>query len=125
MKLTVSEARDFEHIVVPDDVYLARVSRVDTADLKHGETLIVEYRIDDGSHKDKVVSGLYKPSVNSESKLGKCLAALGFELNVGSELDLEDMVGKTCRVLTEQKRITRDDGSNYELSSVKNVLPAG
>ena len=123
MRLTVDEPREFEHTVVPDDCYSAKVSRVDTAEMKHGETVIVEYRIGEGDHNGKVVSGLYKPSVNTESKLGKCLTALGFELSIGSDVDLEDMAGRSCRVVTERKKLTRDDGSSYELSSVKSVLP--
>jgi len=123
VKLTVEKAEEFEKPIVPDNVYDAVVAGVEEADLVYGRTVIVKFELAEGDHKSTVISGLASAKLKTNTKLGQWLQSLGYSLFEGDTFDLGDIVGKKCRIVTEKKKLSRDDGTSYEISGVVKVLP--
>ena len=121
-KLVVKETRKFERTEVPDDVYSAKVLDIRRINTKYGESRVIDFEILEGKEKSKIVSGFCPVEPTPTNKLGQWLKALGFEIKPGIEIASEEIKEKRCRILTEKRTVTREDGSTYETSTVTKVL---
>ncbi|MFC2154298.1 hypothetical protein ACFLRC_02375 [Candidatus Altiarchaeota archaeon] len=124
MKWTVEKPDDFTREIVPEDMYPAKVARVSEREMKHGMTVILDFEIAEGKHAGKIIPGFANPKLNSQTKYGNWLSAIGIDLELGKDIDESDIIGKSCRVFTETNTLTKDDGSSYESSKVIKVLPS-
>jgi len=124
MKLLVQDSEGWEAVVVPNDVYSARVVDVDEGEFEYGKTVILKFELTSGEQKGKTLNGLASAKLNPKTKLWEWITAIGCELRKDTEFDLNELKGKACRVMTKTSEQTLDDGSKLEISNVVEVLPS-
>ena len=79
-----------------------------------GPSIRFAFRILEQPYVNAVVSGLATAKLLAGNKLDKWLTGLGYEVEIGGNLDTDQLIGRTVRVYVE-----RDEGSKY--TNVKNV----
>lgn len=130
-ELTGEESKEFEAIVVPDDIYEAEIAGVKDVDLQSfgfGMNWGFDFKItkalsEKGKEAEgKTITGLASAKLTPKTKLWTWATKLGFKPEVGMKLKRDDFVGKKCRILTQTKKKQRQDGSDYYNSTVKEVM---
>lgn len=123
MEIKMEEAKEFEPVLVKDNVYLAEIVDVKELDLEFGKTIAMGFSICEGEFKGKIVNGLASANINSKTKLGIWLISLGFEIKPGEKFEMNNLMGRKARILTKAKpRIWQ--GKTVMASQVTEVLPA-
>ena len=124
MTWTFEKPEEYQPCVLPDDVYAAKVKKIDERVLKHGATAIITFEIIKGEKKGTILTYLANcEKVTPNTKLGRMVKALGVEINIDDSIEPDTLLEKTCRILTTTKKQARDDGTTYEDSKVSQVLP--
>ena len=124
----LEDSPKFEPVVVPDDVYLAKVKayRIHTHPT-YGESLIIDFEILDGEHKGKVIGGFASwQKITKKTKLYRWASNLNAPVptQVGEVFNPEGLIGKTGKILTAQIEKVDNQGKKYWQSIVKDVLRA-
>ncbi len=123
MSLVVSVS-NATYEALPADVYPVVVSKVESKETQYGDGVVITFTVSDGEYAGKTVTGLASMSLNVKAKLrGWVEAITGKSLaNVaeGTNIDLEKLVGKACRV--NITIVPGKDGTG-EFNRVKDVLP--
>ena len=119
-----TEAAKFEPVSVPRGIYPASVDAVRKAMIQERKTLVIDFRISGGPDSGKVVSGLTSTILNEKSKLYKWVEAFDRLLipEVGKDFDVQLLVGKACRILTDDRERTDKTGAKFRQSFVKDVI---
>lgn len=109
--------------LVPADVYSAKVEKIEELDLEYGPCAKFVFRITDGDYAGEMVDGLAslgKDGISPKSKLYTWILAItGQSLEEIEEFELDDLVGKPCRLNVTEKK--KDDGTEY--NRIEAVLP--
>ena len=79
-----------------------------------GPSIRFAFRILEQPYVNAVVSGLASAKLLAGNKLDKWLTGLGYEIEIGADLDTDALVGRIVRAYVE-----RDEGSKY--TNVKNI----
>jgi hypothetical protein len=113
-----------ELAVVPDNMYLATISRVQEAEYEYGKVLIIGFKIEAGQYTGVEVNGLCKAIVSPQSKLYSWCEALGLKLVEGQRLETNSLIGLKCRVLTKTRVLSKPVGElPGKVSNVDKVFP--
>ena len=118
MKILQQEAGEWE--LLPEDVYEAEVVSITDKPTKYGEALNWEFILLDEGVEDRKAWGMTSKNLVplDRCKLYAWAKTIGIELQEGEDLDTDDILGRPCRVLTENYEGT--DGITR--SRVKEVL---
>lgn len=122
MEIEMKESKEFEPVQVPDNVYVAEVADIKELELEYGATVAIGFKISEGDHKDKVISGLASKKITERTKLGTWIQALGFTIEVGKKFQMTDLMGRKCRILAKAKPMTYNEKPIHQ-SRVTEVLP--
>lgn len=117
----LKESTDFEKPIIPDNMYVGSVKRIDETEGKLGKRLRFIWEVDLNNKKYEFArSGNLIFTTNS--KLGKDLIALG--LLKGQKFDIQGLIGKKARLVIKAEEITKKDGSKVRQSVIKEVWRA-
>ena len=125
MEIEMKEAKKFEAVHVPDDVYPATIVHINEIDLEYGASLLIGFQlVSPGEHNNKIVEGICTKSLNENTKLYSWIKMLDMPLpQVGTNFEIENMIGKTCRVVTGTKDRIDKENKQFKQSFVSRVLP--
>lgn len=133
----VVTVKSSSYVHLDPDTYVAKVLSVEQKesekkfredqDYYYQFKLLIENPLVDGNEVNPVEI-VHNTGTNltthEKNKLGKFLKAIGFSLEEGSNIELEDCVGKRLRVVVEDK-IVDDPKTNKKMifSTISNVMP--
>lgn len=117
--ITMRESPKFTPVHISNDVYRAEVSDIRDVIVQERETWAVSFKITEGINAGKILDGMCSPTLSEKSKLYKWCLALGVVPVLGKTLTKSDLIGKKCRVVTDERH-TEKYGA---ISFVKDVLP--
>ena len=120
----LEKAKDFEIVVVPEDMYNAKISGLRKFSGQFGEALAISFTITDGDHAGKTVDGIANlTKLTKKAKLFKWAQTAGCIMpdEEGSSFDPNTLMGKEVRVLTKDKERKNEKGTYFQ-SNVAEVL---
>ena len=103
MLLTVRNQPQFA--LIGEGVYQARLESIKPVLTVNGDAYRLTFTItEDGSYRDRRVNGMCGSWLHPESKLYKWLSAIkGMELAPDEEVDLDQLIGRTCMISVTRK----------------------
>ncbi|GAH34223.1 unnamed protein product [marine sediment metagenome] len=123
MEIEMKESKEFEPVLVKDNVYLSEIVDLQELQLEFGPTISIGFKILEGEFKDKVISGLASANINAKTKLGIWISSMGFKIVPGQKFEMNTLMGRKARILTKAKpRMYNNQTINA--SQVQEVLPA-
>ena|GEM_PF-2591298 len=121
--------------VLPEDTYRVKVVKIEecTSSWEGVEKPALQFHfevVDDGDYDGQYVGEVVKakaviyPKLSPKAKLRQFAEVLlGHLLAEGEILDTDELVGKTCRLLTVTNRVQGSDGKTREYTNVDKLLP--
>lgn len=146
MKVTATQQKDFELVLIPEGMYKAKLNEI-TGKKKDGSELegTIEgstnplwkwtFEVIDGKYKSKEIAGISSQKfsiptdrsgrVNPAKAVLWAEGILGREIKSGEDIDLDDLIGMECQILVEDKNsgMTDKDGKIMKQSSITKVKP--
>ena len=122
---TKERSTDFERVHIEEGIYPAELTEVkEVSEGQYGSRSVFLFKI---IEKDVTIGHLVYTvnSATKENKLGKCLIALGCEIN-DEEVDTDKLVGKTVRAWVDDYDYEEEkDGKKIKkvASSISKVKP--
>lgn len=111
-KLTVKK-----RMLVDEGIYAAKVKTVEKKEGKYGSYYRVTFKITDEEFEGKSVNGNCLEEIEVGNKTYKWVnALLGRELEVDEEFDMDDLVGKPCKIAIEHN--STDEGTFAKVASL-------
>lgn len=104
---------------LPTGEYPVLVESVNEQEGKYGVQLVWKLRVLDPEHEGKELTAWTNTSTSTNSKLASWARALGFEPEIGEELDTEDLKGRKAVAVVVVKR--SEDGNLF--NRVEDLLP--
>lgn len=104
---------------LPTGEYPVLVESVSEQEGKYGVQLVWKLRVLDPEHEGKELTAWTNTSTSTNSKLANWARALGFEPEVGEELDTDDLKGRRAIAVVVVKRA--EDGNLF--NRVEDLLP--
>lgn len=104
---------------LPTGEYPVKVDSVSEQEGKFGVQLVWKLRVLDPEHEGKELTAWTNTSTSTNSKLARWAQALGFEPEVGGEMDTDDLKGRKAIAVVVVKRA--EDGNLF--NRVEDLLP--
>ncbi len=104
---------------LPTGEYPVKVESVTEQEGKFGVQLVWKLRVLDPEHEGKELTAWTNTSSSTNSKLARWASALGFEPEIGEELDTEELKGRKAIAVVVVKRA--EDGNLF--NRVDDLLP--
>jgi hypothetical protein len=91
--------------LIDKGIYQAKLESVEPVTTVNGDAYRLNFRITgNGHHKDRKVNGMCGTQLHPESKLYKWLSAIkGMEFAPDEEVDLDQLIGRTCMISVTRK----------------------
>lgn len=110
-------------VVVPADIYSAKLVKLEELDLEFGPSIKLIFEIVDGDYAGEKVDGIASlppTGISSKSKLYTWILALsGESLEELENFELDDLIGKHCRLNIVETTNKKSDPVN----KIEAVLP--
>ena len=104
-KLTVRK-----RVIVDEGIYAAKVKSIEKKAGKFGDYYQITFKITDEEFEGKTINGNCPEEIEVGNKAYKWISILlGKELEVDDDIDIEDIVGKSCKVAVEHN--STDEGT--------------
>ncbi len=132
-KMKGQESKKWNPVEVPENLYAARISRLEKTSITDAKTkeerncIEVMWEIVEGDHKGKELSYLCTALLTEKSKLGELVNKLtGTKITKDTDYDLgELLVGKIAKVFAEKKSKVDQDGKPFNYSVVNKIVKEG
>ena len=127
MQGTMQNAQTFENVIIPDDSYnvTQKANKGVKPDPKTGipEKVVVEFEIEEGDSKGKIISSVWSNKMTKNTKLGAYVTlAEGRELKPGETVDFDKYNGMRFRVATITIEKADNTGTMRKRSIVEKIL---
>ena len=112
---------------VPEGTYVAQLVKLEEVTHKQfGETIKWSFDIiEPVEHVGTTVTGLSSTKVSPKSKLFSWVNALGSTLDPGESFDMEQLIGKRCRIKTKNNTRSRNVNGAQQEMTFSNVDKVG
>lgn len=122
MKIKAEESTGFEKPHIPEGLHHAEFITVNNApDGRFGHRIALEFDVYYMKDQKPVKIGrVYGKKLTPKSQLWEALESIGADLQVGREIDLDELSGNKCRVMVEDYK----DNDGRIVSGISKVKPA-
>ena len=113
--------KKFEPVAVQKGLYRAKITEIRDLTISDRDTWAISFRLEEGPAMGKTIDGLCSPILSEKSKLNAWVQAItGIKAGPETIIRKSDLIGKTCRVFTDDKT-----SEKFGLTSfVKDVVAA-
>jgi hypothetical protein len=124
VEIVAETSKEFENVLVPEDVYMARVKdegKLVTWIDKNGQevtSIVLPFEILDGKYSGKVVSAFATFHLTESTKLGKWFNKLGIMFREGEKIDTKVLVSRACKIIVKNGK----DKKGNQGSQVSDIL---
>jgi len=105
---------------IPEGVYKARLTNVETTNGQYGEQLVWDFKIIAGKKKGSTLKMWSPIEATPKNKTGKTIKAIGNKKKIGDgSFDLGKLIKRKCKLLVEDHKTQAGD----KTSKIGSVLP--
>jgi hypothetical protein len=123
MKMQAEESNGFERPHIPEGLHHAVFLNIkDAPDGKFGARVALDFAVYYSKNQKPVTIGrVFGKKLTPKSQLWDALEAIGADIEVGKEIDINSLVGRKCRVMIEDYK----DNEGKLVSGISKVKSMG